>query len=126
LKRFILWAATRFDLPLLQTFIDAPPTAELEPITDDYTQSDEVVSVTSSNGYSAIPSITFMSLSDIVQDMGMSYNELSVYGRLRKVEKLGPYSMVRICAPFLFCICCFKSSSRRLQAANLAPSKTLG
>ena len=25
--------------------------------------------------------------------MGMSYNELSVYGRLRKVEKCGPYSM---------------------------------
>lgn len=28
-------------MPLLQSFIDAPPTAELEPITADYTQSDE-------------------------------------------------------------------------------------
>ena len=27
------------------------------------------------------------------EEMGMSYNELSVYGRLRKVEKCGPYSM---------------------------------
>jgi hypothetical protein len=27
LKRFILWASTNFNLPLLQTFIDAPPTA---------------------------------------------------------------------------------------------------
>jgi NAD+ synthase (glutamine-hydrolysing) len=25
--------------------------------------------------------------------MGMSYNELSMYGHLRKVEKLGPYGM---------------------------------
>jgi len=25
--------------------------------------------------------------------MGMTYDELSVYGRLRKVEKCGPYSM---------------------------------
>lgn len=26
-------------------------------------------------------------------DMGMTYDELSVFGRLRKVEKCGPYSM---------------------------------
>ncbi|QSZ36450.1 hypothetical protein DSL72_006329 [Monilinia vaccinii-corymbosi] len=68
LKRFILWASTEFEMPLLQDFIDAPPTAELEPITEDYVQSDEA-------------------------DMGMSYNELSIYGRLRKVDKLGPYGM---------------------------------
>lgn len=68
LKRFILWSAKHFNMPLLQDFIDAPPTAELEPITDDYVQSDEV-------------------------DMGMTYNELSAYGRLRKVEKQGPYGM---------------------------------
>ena len=29
-------------MPLLQKFVDAPPTAELEPITETYTQSDEV------------------------------------------------------------------------------------
>ena len=68
LKRFILWASTNFEMPILQSFIDAPPTAELEPITHEYTQSDE-------------------------QDMGMTYNELSIYGRLRKNAKLGPYSM---------------------------------
>jgi hypothetical protein len=32
LKRFILWASTNFNLPILQSFIDAPPTAELEPV----------------------------------------------------------------------------------------------
>ena len=44
------------------------PTAELEPITADYVQSDEA-------------------------DMGMTYDELSIFGRLRKVDKCGPYSM---------------------------------
>lgn len=49
-------------------FIDAVPTAELEPITQDYVQADEA-------------------------DMGMTYEELSVFGRLRKQDKCGPYSM---------------------------------
>ncbi|CAD0020116.1 unnamed protein product [Aureobasidium pullulans] len=65
---FIAWAEHAFELPILQEFIDATPTAELEPITDDYVQSDEV-------------------------DMGMTYKELSVYGYLRKVRKFGLYSM---------------------------------
>ncbi|KAH8685499.1 glutamine-dependent NAD(+) synthetase-like protein [Tricladium varicosporioides] len=68
LKRFILYAATAYDLPILQTFIDAPPTAELEPITEAYSQSDEA-------------------------DMGMSYAELSIYGNLRKRDHLGPWGM---------------------------------
>ncbi len=32
LKHFILWASTNFNLSILQFFIDAPPTAELEPV----------------------------------------------------------------------------------------------
>ena len=54
--------------------MDATPTAELEPITESYVQADEA-------------------------DMGMTYDELSVYGRLRKNEKLGPYGMfTKLCA----------------------------
>ncbi|QRV88948.1 carbon-nitrogen hydrolase [Ceratobasidium sp. AG-Ba] len=68
LKKFIVYAQDQFDLPVLKSFIDAVPTAELEPITETYVQSDEA-------------------------DMGMTYDELSVFGRLRKVEKCGPYSM---------------------------------
>ncbi len=49
-------------------FLEAVPTAELEPFSDTYVQSDEV-------------------------DMGMTYDELTEFGRLRKVEKCGPYSM---------------------------------
>lgn len=45
----------------------------------------------------------------------MSYNELSVYGRLRKVDKLGPYGMVRIRPVSFLYFCCF-SNFKRLQA----------
>jgi len=68
LKRFIRYARDAFDLPVLDDFLNAVPTAELEPITESYVQADEA-------------------------DMGMTYDELSVYGRLRKVEKCGVYSM---------------------------------
>lgn len=68
LKAFIKWAEYHFQLPILKAFLDATPTAELEPITKDYVQSDEV-------------------------DMGMTYEELSRFGRLRKVNKCGPEAM---------------------------------
>lgn len=55
-------------LNLYCSFLTAVPTAELEPISETYVQADEA-------------------------DMGMTYDELSVFGRLRKVEKCGPYSM---------------------------------
>ncbi|KAK8145959.1 glutamine-dependent NAD(+) synthetase [Beauveria asiatica] len=63
---FIKWAAKDFDMPVLEDFVTAVPTAELEPITADYVQSDEA-------------------------DMGFTYKELSKFGVLRKVHKLGPY-----------------------------------
>ncbi|CDO93851.1 unnamed protein product [Kluyveromyces dobzhanskii CBS 2104] len=68
LKKFIAYASKEYELPILDEFLNATPTAELEPITKDYVQSDEI-------------------------DMGMTYEELSVFGYLRKVEKCGPYSM---------------------------------
>ncbi|KAH9893292.1 glutamine-dependent NAD(+) synthetase with GAT domain-containing protein [Cubamyces lactineus] len=68
LKKFIAYARDAFDLPVLTEFLEAVPTAELEPITETYVQADEA-------------------------DMGMTYDELSVFGRLRKVEKCGPWSM---------------------------------
>lgn len=69
----------------LPRFLDAVPTAELEPITETYVQADEA---------SASSSHRKMTSSLIVQaDMGMTYDELSVFGRLRKVDKCGPYSM---------------------------------
>lgn len=69
LKSFIAYARDAFQLPVLHSFLTAVPTAELEPITADYVQADEA-------------------------DMGLTYDELSVLGRLRKVGKCGPYSML--------------------------------
>ncbi|RUS20180.1 glutamine-dependent NAD(+) synthetase with GAT domain-containing protein, partial [Endogone sp. FLAS-F59071] len=42
LKRFIAYAQKEFDMPILEKFLTATPTAELEPITKDYVQADEV------------------------------------------------------------------------------------
>lgn len=72
-------------MPLLQSFIDAPPTAELEPILADYTQSDEAGKSIRSSKH------IWSGLLINKSDMGMTYAELSVYGRLRKEDKLGPY-----------------------------------
>jgi NAD+ synthase (glutamine-hydrolysing) len=67
LKSFIAYARDEFQLPVLEEFLTAVPTAELEPITKDYVQSDEA-------------------------DMGFTYDELSAFGKLRKNHKLGPWS----------------------------------
>ncbi len=68
LRRFLAWAAEHLGYPALQDILEAPPTAELEPITETYTQKDEV-------------------------DMGMTYEELSYFGRLRQIHRCGPLSM---------------------------------
>ncbi|XP_066504175.1 glutamine-dependent NAD(+) synthetase [Hoplias malabaricus] len=69
LKRFLQYCMEHFQLTALQSILAAPPTAELEPLTEgQVSQTDE-------------------------GDMGMTYSELSVIGRLRKISKCGPYSM---------------------------------
>eukprot|EP00047_Mylnosiga_fluctuans_P012117 m.24499 g.24499 ORF g.24499 m.24499 type:complete len:713 (+) comp4024_c0_seq2:1253-3391(+) len=52
----------------LISIVSTPATAELEPITATYTQVSE-------------------------DDMGMTFEELSMYGRLRKIARCGPYAM---------------------------------
>lgn len=69
LKCFLEYCIKRFQLTAITRILEAPPTAELEPLTDGkVVQTDEA-------------------------DMGMTYSELSVIGRLRKISKCGPYSM---------------------------------
>lgn len=70
IRSFLRWGAQRLGFPSLASVEKAPPTAELEPIRDDYVQTDE-------------------------EDMGMTYEELGVYGRLRKIAKLGPVEMFK-------------------------------
>ena len=62
------WAAANLGYESLLAIVAAVPTAELEPVTETYAQNDEA-------------------------DMGMTYEELSVFGRLRKVDKCGPVAM---------------------------------
>lgn len=68
IKRFLIWCGKTYNWPTLLDVVCAPPTAELEPISESYTQTDE-------------------------EDMGMTYDELNMFGRLRKIEKCGPVSM---------------------------------
>lgn len=69
LKSFLFYCAEQFQLGALRGILVAPPTAELEPLTDgQVSQTDEA-------------------------DMGMTYSELSVIGRLRKISRCGPFSM---------------------------------
>ena len=65
LRKFIAWAQHNFDLPQLEQFIQATPSAELIPNTSGI-QSDE-------------------------EEMGITYAELSAFGQLRKNERLGPW-----------------------------------
>ncbi|KAI4591800.1 hypothetical protein KJ359_012180 [Pestalotiopsis sp. 9143b] len=65
-KAFLRWAASKWEMPILYDFLDAVPTAELLPLSAGV-QEDEV-------------------------EMGLTYDQLSAFGKLRKIEKLGPWS----------------------------------
>lgn len=67
-KAFQAWARDHWDLPIMTEFIEATPSAELLPLSAGV-QDDE---------------------SDA--EMGFTYSELSEFGILRKVHKLGPWS----------------------------------
>ncbi|KAJ0408384.1 hypothetical protein P43SY_003110 [Pythium insidiosum] len=79
LKKLLRYAAQRYNYKTLQTVVEAPPTAELRPTAalenghaddKDHSQLDE-------------------------EDMGMTYEDLGWFGRLRKVDRCGPYWMYR-------------------------------
>ncbi len=68
LRSFLRWASENLGYTSLTEIVEAPSTAELEPLTETHVQEDEA-------------------------DMGMTYAELSRFGRLRKVHRCGPVSM---------------------------------
>jgi len=77
LKKMLLWGSERYGWRVLKDVALANPTAELRPIEvddkdnekqNDHSQSDE-------------------------EDMGMTYAELGMFGRLRKIGRCGPVSM---------------------------------
>ncbi|KAI0183264.1 NAD+ synthase [Xylaria flabelliformis] len=65
-KLFQRWVIDAWNFPIMNSFIEATPTAELLPLTAGV-QEDEV-------------------------EMGLSYAELSTFGLLRRVARLGPWS----------------------------------
>lgn len=69
LRMFLNYVKDKFHIPIIVDILCAQPTAELEPLQDGLiAQTDE-------------------------QDMGMTYGELSDFGKLRKQGRCGPYSM---------------------------------
>ncbi|KAH7061757.1 NAD+ synthetase [Paraphoma chrysanthemicola] len=66
IRHFIHWARSAFELPVLSEFLDATPTAKLEP--SRFGQCD-------------------------AKDMGMTHQELSTFAKLRRERRLGPFSM---------------------------------
>ena len=72
LRGFILTKQEKY--PSLKGVYEAPPTAELEPITKEYTQTDEA-------------------------DMGLTYEELGDIGRERKIKCCGPVGVFSSLAP---------------------------
>ncbi|XP_014778403.1 glutamine-dependent NAD(+) synthetase [Octopus bimaculoides] len=69
LRKFVEYYMSHIQLLSLKKIADAPATAELEPLEDGkVAQTDE-------------------------EDMGMTYQELSIFGNLRKKQRCGPYNM---------------------------------
>ncbi|CAM9104348.1 unnamed protein product [Ectocarpus fasciculatus] len=74
LKKLLEWAARERGYTALADIAAAPPTAELRPLAEGAGEADEHSQVDE-------------------EDMGMTYEELSHFGRLRKVARCGPVSM---------------------------------
>jgi NAD+ synthase (glutamine-hydrolysing) len=74
LRAFLELAAGRYGLPALRDIVAAPPTAELQP------------PAPGAAGAAAVAQTD-------EADMGLTYAELSVFGRLRKIDRAGPVAL---------------------------------
>jgi NAD+ synthetase len=84
LKKLLVWAADIMDCPAVGKILVAPPTAELRPLS--------LAGPGSGAGSGSGTSRVVLEQTD-EEDMGMSYDDLSVFGYLRKVRQCGPLSM---------------------------------
>mmetsp|Transcript_13444 Transcript_13444/g.13504 ORF Transcript_13444/g.13504 Transcript_13444/m.13504 type:complete len:729 (-) Transcript_13444:309-2495(-) len=75
IMRLLRWTAHTHHIPVLEEIATAAPTAELRPIEEGVTSSAE--------GYSQTDE----------EDMGMTYEDLNIFGKLRKVTRCGPVFM---------------------------------
>lgn len=77
LKRLLKWAGTAYSYPALLDIVNAPPSAELRP------QAEETSAAEDGTEHSQLDE----------EDMGMTYEELGWFGRLRKIDRCGPLWM---------------------------------
>jgi NAD+ synthase (glutamine-hydrolysing) len=82
LKTLLRWAGKKYNYSTLLEIVEAPPTAELRPTTEEEKEKNEAAG---SKNHSQLDE----------EDMGMSYEELGWFGRLRKIDRCGPYWMYR-------------------------------
>ena len=88
LKRMLLWASDTYgsrSSAVLKEIAGAPPTAELRPNLDSENSIDGDEIDTNAAEHSQLDE----------EEMGMTYDELGWFGRLRKLGKCGPVSMYR-------------------------------
>lgn len=79
LKKMLIWAAEKYDNPVLAEIAAAPPTAELRPL------------AANKDGSVLSDSQEHSQLDE--DEMGMTYEELGHFGKLRKLSRCGPVSM---------------------------------
>lgn len=87
LKRMLLWASDKYgsrSSGVLKEIAGAPPTAELRPNLEKEDSNDE----SGGDGTAEHSQLD-------EEEMGMTYDELGWFGRLRKLGKCGPVSMYR-------------------------------
>jgi len=78
LKRMLVFLSKEYPgFDVLEEIANAPPTAELRPI--------DVATATAEAGHSQTDE----------EDMGMTYEDLGYFGRLRKISRCGPVSMFK-------------------------------
>ena len=107
LKKLLTWASDRYGYSVLKEIASAPPTAELRPMEgkkkkegekgeEDAGSAGGGVSESGGkeqeNGQEEDDQEGEHTQID-EEDMGMSYADLGIYGRLRKIERCGPVSM---------------------------------
>lgn len=86
LKRMLQWASVEYEMPVLQEIAGAPPTAELRPQQQQQQQE---------GGIEGEPEEMAEHSQLDEEEMGMTYDELSWFGKLRKLSRCGPVSMYR-------------------------------
>ncbi|CAM9359648.1 unnamed protein product [Phaeothamnion confervicola] len=96
LKRLLGWASQTYGYTVLQEIAEAPPTAELRPMAAPEATTTGAGSGADdgANGTGLPATVVEHSQTD-EEDMGMTYEELSHFGRLRKISHCGPVSMYK-------------------------------